>query len=203
VKAGAVRISSNTFSASIQNVAFKNPDGTKVVVALNTASSSQSFKIKWGAESFTYTLPAGAAATFVWAGTQSNGTGGGAPIGQTITLKGFNNKYVSGENGTQAMTCTRATAGTWEQFLVVDAGNGKVSLQSMGKYVSSENGTQAITCNRATHSDWEAFVWSVNADGTITLRGNNNDYVSSENGTQAMTCTRTTASGWESFKVNQ
>ncbi|WP_295794256.1 glycoside hydrolase family 30 beta sandwich domain-containing protein [Mucilaginibacter sp.] len=203
VKAGAVRISSNTFSASIQNVAFKNPDGTKVVVALNTATSSQSFKIKWGAESFTYTLPAGAAATFKWAGTQSSGTGGGAPIGQTITLKGFNNLYVSGENGTQAMTCTRATAGTWEQFLVVDAGNGKVSLQSMGKYVSSENGTQAITCNRATHSDWEAFVWGVNADGTITLRGNNNDYVSSENGTQAMTCTRTTASGWESFKVNQ
>lgn len=202
VKAGAVRISSNTFSASIQNVAFKNPDGTKVVVALNTASSSQSFKIKWGAESFTYTLPAGAAATFKWAGTQSNGTGG-APIGQTITLKGFNNLYVSGENGTTAMTCTRTTPGTWEQFLVVDAGNGKVSLQSMGKYVSSENGAQPITCNRTTHSDWEAFVWGVNPDGTITLKGNNNDYVSSENGTQAMTCNRTTASGWESFKVNQ
>src|SRR3569833_2220118 len=109
------------------------------------------FKIKWGAESFTYTLPAGAAATFKWAGTQSTGGTGGAPIGQTITLKGFNNMYVSGEDGTQAMNCNRATAGTWEQFLVVDAGNGKVSLQSMGKYVSSKNNTQAITCNRATH----------------------------------------------------
>lgn len=202
VRAGAVRISSNT-AGSISNVAFKNPDGTKVVVALNTGSSSQSFKIKWGSESFTYTLPAGAAATFKWSGTQSSGTTSGAPIGQTITLKGFNNDYVSGENGTTAMTCTRTTAGTWEQFLVVDAGNGKVALQSMGKYVSSENGTQPITCNRTSYSDWEEFTWGTNADGTIWLKGNNGDYVSSENGTQAMTCNRTSVSGWESFKVNQ
>jgi len=201
VKAGALRISSNTFSGGIQNVAFKNPDGSKVVLALNTASSSQSFKIKWGGESFTYTLPAGAVATFVWTGTQSTVTG--PPIGQTITLKGFNNLYVSGENGTTAMTCTRATPGTWEQFLVVDAGGGKVALQSMGKYVSSENGTMPITCNRATFSTWESFTWGVNADGTITLQGNNGKFVSSENGTQAMTCNRATASGWESFKVNQ
>jgi glucosylceramidase len=200
VRAGAVRISSNTFSASIQNVAFKNPDGSKVVVALNTATSSQSFKIKWGAESFTYTLPAGAVATFKWSGTQSSG---GPPIGQTITLKGFNNLYVSGENGTTAMTCTRTTPGTWEQFLVVDAGSGKVALQSMGKYVSSENGTMAITCNRTTYGAWEEFTWGVNADGTITLQGSNGKFVSSEDGTQAMTCTRATASGWESFGVNK
>ncbi|HXO77311.1 MAG TPA: glycoside hydrolase family 30 beta sandwich domain-containing protein, partial [Puia sp.] len=201
VRAGAVRISSNTFPAGIQDVAFKNPDGSKVVVALNTASSTQSFKIKWGSESFTYTLPAGAVATFKWTGTQS--TIAGPPIGQTITLKGFNNLYVSGENGTTAMTCTRTTPGTWEQFLVVDAGGGKVALQSMGKYVSSENGTMPITCNRATFSAWESFTWGVNADGTITLQGNNGKFVSSENGTQAMTCNRATASGWESFKVNQ
>ncbi|MDF2431742.1 MAG: glucosylceramidase [Mucilaginibacter sp.] len=201
VRAGAVRISSNTFSSSIQDVAFKNPDGTKVVVALNTASSGQTFKIKWGAESFTYTLPAGAVATFKWAGTQSSGSG--APIGQTITLKGFNAKYVSGENGTAAMTCTRATPGTWEQFLVVDAGNGKVALQSMGKYVSSENGTQPITCNRTSYGAWEQFTWGVNPDGTITLQGSNGSFISSENGMQAMTCTRPTASGWESFGVNK
>ena len=200
VKAGAVRISSNTFPSTIQDVAFKNPDGTKVVVALNTASSSQSFKIKWGGESFTYTLPAGAAATFKWAGTQS---AGGPPIGQTITLKGFNNDYVSGEDGTKAMTCTRTTPGTWEQFLVVDAGGGKVALQSMGLYVSSENGTMPITCNRTSIGAWEEFTWGVNADGSITLQGNNGKFVSSEDGTQPMTCNRATASGWESFGVNK
>lgn len=202
VQAGAVRISSNTFSSTIQDVAFKNPDGTKVVIALNTSGSSQTFKIKWGAESFSYTLPAGAAATFTWSGTQSSA--GGPPIGQSITLKGFNNDYVSSENGQQAMTCTRTTAQAWEHFLVVDAGNGKIALQgNNGDYVSSENGQQPITCNRTTYQAWEEFTWGVNPDGTITLQGNNGDYISSEDGQQPMTCNRTTASGWESFKVNQ
>jgi glucosylceramidase len=130
-------------------------------------------------------------------------SGGGAPIGQTITLKGNNNLYVSGENGTQAMNCNRTTAQAWEQFLVVDAGNGKVALQSMGKYVSSENGAQPITCSRTTFQAWETFTWINNADGTISLQGNNGDFVSSENGAQAMTCNRTTAQGWEEFRVNQ
>lgn len=126
-------------------------------------------------------------------------TGSSVPYGQTITLKGFNGKYVSSENGTQPMTCTRDVAQAWEQFTVVDAGGGKVALQSMGKYVSSENGTQPITCNRTTIGDWEKFDWIVNADGTIALRGNNGRYVSSENGTQAMTCNRTSIGGWEAF----
>ncbi|WP_202925394.1 alginate lyase family protein [Mucilaginibacter sp. 14171R-50] len=125
------------------------------------------------------------------------------PIGTVITLTGFNGKYVSGENGTQAMTCTRATDGDWEHFTVLDAGNGKIYLRSMGKYVSSENGAQAMTCNRTTPGDWEKFTWGVTADGKITLQGNNGKYVSSENGTQAMTCNRTTPQGWESFGLNQ
>lgn len=130
-------------------------------------------------------------------------SGGGAPIGQTITLKGSNNLYVSGEDGTQAMNCNRPTAQAWEQFQVIDRGNGKVSLQSMGMYASSENGTQAITCNRPTIGAWEEFTWINNTDGTISLQGNNGRFVSSENGTQPMTCTRATAQGWEEFSVNQ
>jgi endoglucanase len=122
-----------------------------------------------------------------------------APIAQTIWLKGSNNLYVSGENGTAAMNCNRTSAQAWENFLVSDAGNGKVTLQSMGKYVSSENGEEAITCNRTAPQGWETFDWLVNADGTISLRGNNGLYVSSENGTQAMTCTRTSIQGWEKF----
>ncbi|SDQ01446.1 glucosylceramidase [Mucilaginibacter sp. OK268] len=202
VRPGAVRISSN-LSGSIQNVAFKNSDGSKVLVALNNGSSAVSFKVKWGAESFTYSLAAGAVATFKWSGTQSSGGGTGAPIGSTVTLKGFNNQYVSSENGTQAMNCNRATASGWETFTVVDAGAGKIALQAMGKYVSSENGTQAITCNRTSISDTEKFDWITTTDGKVTLRGNNSKFISSENGTQAMTCTRATASGWEAFGVNQ
>lgn len=130
-------------------------------------------------------------------------TSSAPPIGQTITLKGSNNLYVSGENGTQAMNCNRTTAQAWEQFLVVDAGGGKVSLQSMGKYVSSENGVNPITCNRTTAQGWEQFSWISNSDGTVSLLGSNGRYVSSENGTQAMTCNRTTIGAWEEFRINQ
>lgn len=203
VRPGAVRIASNV-AGSISNVAFKNSDGTKVLIALNTGGSAVSFKVKWGTESFTYSLAAGAVVTFKWAGTPGGGGGGsGAPIGQTITLKGFNNQYVNSQNGTQAMTCNSAVASTWEAFTVVDAGGGKIALRAMNKYVSSENGTQAVTCNRTTIGDWEKFDWVPTADGKVTIRGNNGKFISSENGTQAMTCTRATASGWEAFGVNQ
>jgi chitinase len=131
-----------------------------------------------------------------------NNGGPSIPFGTVISLKGFNNKFVSGQNGTAAMTCTTTTATSTERFTVIDAGGGKVALRSMGKYVSSENGTQAITCSRTTIGDWEKFDWVVAADGKVALRGNNGKFISSENGTQAMTCTRATASGWEYFSIN-
>ncbi|MEM1504105.1 carbohydrate-binding protein [Domibacillus sp. 8LH] len=75
VKPGAYRIDSNTFgSGSIENVAFKNLDGSKVLIALNSSKESREFKIRWGSKSFTYTLPAGAVSTFVWSGTQAGAT---------------------------------------------------------------------------------------------------------------------------------
>jgi hypothetical protein len=125
------------------------------------------------------------------------------PIGQTVTLKGSNNLYVSSENGTQPMNCNRTAAQSWESFTVVDAGGGKVALLNQGKYVSSENGTQAITCNRTAIGPWEQFDWIQNADGTVALRGSNGKYISSENGTQPMTCNRSTAGVTELFRVNQ
>lgn len=127
----------------------------------------------------------------------------GAPVGSVITLKGFNVKYVSGENGTQAMTCTRATASDWEHFTVIDAGYGKIALRSMGKYVSSEDGTKAINCNRTSAGTWEIFDWIPTGTNQVFLRSTNGLFISSENGTQAMTCTRPSASGWEAFGINQ
>lgn len=64
---GALRIASNTFGpGSIEDVAFKNPDGSKVLLVLNGSSASSSFAVNWKGESFNYTLPAGALATFTW-----------------------------------------------------------------------------------------------------------------------------------------
>jgi glucosylceramidase len=70
---GANRVYSSN-SLGIVTVAFVNPDASKVLVAFNDSSQSQTFGAQWGTQSFTYTLPALAAATFTWSGTQSSGT---------------------------------------------------------------------------------------------------------------------------------
>jgi glucosylceramidase len=64
---GAHRINSNTFGAgSIEDVAFQNPDGSIVLLVLNSASSAGTFTVSSSGQSFNYTLPAGALATFSW-----------------------------------------------------------------------------------------------------------------------------------------
>ena len=65
VRPGAVRIAS-TLNATLSNVAFKTPDGKKVLIVMNTATSDQTFNIKYNNKIVTPMLPAGAAATFVW-----------------------------------------------------------------------------------------------------------------------------------------
>jgi glucosylceramidase len=196
VRPDAVRIGAASNHGNLITTAFKNTDGSKVVQVLNNSGGALTFRTIWNNQAISYTLAANSIVSFKW-----NGSGGStAPIGKIITLKGSNNMYVSGENGTTAMMCNRATAGAWEQFTVVDAGGGKIGLQSMGKYVSSENGAASgITCNRTAISGWEAFDWVVNADGKISLRGTNSQYITSNNGTSVMTCDRPSISGWEAF----
>ncbi|MCK9859074.1 glycoside hydrolase family 30 beta sandwich domain-containing protein [Paenibacillus sp. ATY16] len=73
VKSGAYRIESGeSVSGEIEQVAFKNPDGSIVLVALNAASEDKELKVKLGGKSFAYTMPAGAVATFVWPGTANS-----------------------------------------------------------------------------------------------------------------------------------
>jgi glucosylceramidase len=64
---GAHRIRSNTFGAgSIEDVAFQNPDGSIVLFALNSGSGATTFTVSSNGQTFNYTLPAGAVATFEW-----------------------------------------------------------------------------------------------------------------------------------------
>jgi hypothetical protein len=132
-----------------------------------------------------------------------NGNTSTAPIGKTIWLKGFNGQYVSSKGNVNPMWCNATAVQGWNTFLVGDGGSGKVTLSNGGYFVSSENGEQAMTCNRTVADGWEKFDWITNADGTVSLRGNNGLYVSSENGTAAMMCDRPTAQGWESFNFGE
>ena len=53
---------------TVNNVAFKNPDGSIALVAENTGGAPQTFQVSYGGASFPYTLPASAMATFTWPG---------------------------------------------------------------------------------------------------------------------------------------
>jgi glucosylceramidase len=115
VKPGATRIDS-TDNASVRNVAWRNPDGSKALIAYNTTGSTQNTRVNWGNESFTYALPAKTAATFTWTGTPGSGGGGG----HTGAITGLGGKCVdvsgaSSANGTavQLWDCNGTGAQQW------------------------------------------------------------------------------------------
>jgi glucosylceramidase len=65
VRPGSVRIYSN-IPGTLQNVAFKTPDGKKVLIVLNGAGTSQTFNIQFNGKMVTPSLDAGAVGTFVF-----------------------------------------------------------------------------------------------------------------------------------------
>jgi hypothetical protein len=86
VQPGATRIDSNHFvsyyhtssgangaTAGLDDVAFLNPDGSRVLVAYNTSAAPITFGVSWHGSYFTYTIPAGATVTFAW--NRSSATG--------------------------------------------------------------------------------------------------------------------------------
>lgn len=65
VRPGAVRIASATV-AGLPNVAFKNTDGSKVLIVLNSTNTLQTFSIAFNKKWLTSSLSAGSVATFKW-----------------------------------------------------------------------------------------------------------------------------------------
>jgi glucosylceramidase len=79
VQRGAVRIASDRWvsdfsnadktygvTPGLDNVAFLNPDGSKVLVAYDNATQPVRFQVAWNGEGFVYTLDPGATVTFIW-----------------------------------------------------------------------------------------------------------------------------------------
>ncbi|CAL9372388.1 hypothetical protein SUDANB95_00888 [Actinosynnema sp. ALI-1.44] len=118
VKPGAFRIDS-TANSTVQNVAWRNPDGSKALIAHNGGGSAQSVRVNWGNQSFTYTLPARTSATFTWSGTPGSGGGGAITglAGKCVDVAGASTANGTAVqlytcNGTAAQTWTRASDGT-------------------------------------------------------------------------------------------
>jgi glucosylceramidase len=65
VKPGAIRIASDA-STSLPNVAFKNIDGSKVLIVLNNSGGLQTFNIAFNGKTVNSTLGNGSVATYIW-----------------------------------------------------------------------------------------------------------------------------------------
>jgi len=65
VPPNSVRIDSNDLD-TLPNVAFRTPDGKKVLVVSNITDTPQTFDVHTGPKTFTSTLPAGNVGTYVW-----------------------------------------------------------------------------------------------------------------------------------------
>jgi glucosylceramidase len=81
VRPGAVRIASTSFGTTgwngqIMDAAFRNRDGSLVLVAHNENDDPRTFAVALGGSAFTYTLPGGALATFTWPGDAIRDTTG-------------------------------------------------------------------------------------------------------------------------------
>jgi glucosylceramidase len=133
VRPGATRVASTSFGTTgwngqVQDVAFVNPDGSTVLVAHNQNDNPQAFAVRVGGQSFSYTLPGGALATFVWRGHV--GDRPIAPAGWTATANppGPADPCCSGDVAARAVdddATTRYSSGTAQQpgqFLQVDFG---------------------------------------------------------------------------------
>nr|WP_223290983.1 ricin-type beta-trefoil lectin domain protein [Streptomyces avicenniae] len=201
VQPGAQRIDS-TANGTVQNVAWRNSNGTKALIAHNGGTSSQSVRVNWGNQSFTYTLPARTTATFTWSGSQA-GDGGGPSGGGTFTGLAGKCLDVAGAstadgtpvqlyscNGSEAQRWTIGTDGTIRAFgkcLDVSAGSTANGAQ-LQLYTCNGTGAQQWSYNAATRD-----VVNSAADKCLDVTGN-----SSADGTRAQiwTCTGASNQKW-------
>jgi glucosylceramidase len=65
VRPGSVRIASN-HAGTLLNVAFKNPEGKKVLIVLNKGAAAENFNIRFNGKIVTTGLNGGAVGTYVW-----------------------------------------------------------------------------------------------------------------------------------------
>jgi beta-glucanase (GH16 family) len=133
---------------------------------------------------------------------------GTAPPPSTITLRASaNGTFVSADNaGASPLVANRATASTWEQFRLIDNGDGTISLQAVvnGLYVTVDagNGSRLIASRSAIGSS-EKFHRVAQSNGTVALQAVvNNLFVSADlNIGDVLVANRAAASTWEQFTV--
>ena len=139
--------------------------------------------------------------------TSSGGDGGGnqdIPYGRTIKLSAHNGQYVAiGPN--EGNSPLRANNGEFQQFEVVNAGNGYVALRAQnGKLVSArldETGMPLRASRAGVFDIWERFQWASLPNGQCALTAHNGLYVSARlnEGGLPVRASGTSLDIWEKF----
>lgn len=183
VRPGALHIASTSFgtpswNGQITDVAFRNPDGSQVLVAHNENDNPQSFSVSENGQSFDYTLPGGALATFVWRTAPSPAPSERAldPTGWTATANpvGPNEPCCSGDVASNAVdddAATRWSTGTGQapgQYLQVDLG-GPQRLDRFVLDTGASNGDYPRTYAVATSADGTQWTDAGSGSGTGQL----------------------------------
>jgi glucosylceramidase len=65
VRPGSVRVSTNV-PVNLPNVAFRTPEGKKVLIVINTSPERKNFSVKFRGVTLPLSLEGGAAATYIW-----------------------------------------------------------------------------------------------------------------------------------------
>lgn len=129
VMPGAARIYSSNAPGFV-SAAFRNPDGSKVLVVYNEDRGPRSFTAQWGAKSFTDSLPGLAGATFVWNGAQTGSFR--APATAQIQASSYNDEFgLQTESTSDAgggYDVGFADNGDWAHYRNLDFGPGASSV---------------------------------------------------------------------------
>jgi glucosylceramidase len=165
---GATRIYSSN-APNLVSAAFENPDSSKAIIVYNEATTSQSFQIQWGSESLSYTLPAEAAATFTWSGTQT----GTPTVAATSQIMGSSYSVESGLETEQSSDASGdydlgyISPGAYAVYKNVDFGASvsgvSVRVASAGNggtatfYLDSLTGTQVATVALPVTGGWQTW----------------------------------------------
>jgi glucosylceramidase len=190
VKPGAVRIDSNTFgSGNLEDVAFQNPDGSDALVALNAdTSSAHTFNVNENGQYFTYTLPAGAVATFTWTPGSTSTGGGGINSGTWYEVVNSNSGACADAanqgtvNGTavQQWTCGAGQANQEWQFQPTSNGYYQVVSRNAPSLAWDVTGGTSATANGTLIQLWSAtgatnqqWLPTPQSDGSYTFTARN------------------------------
>jgi glucosylceramidase len=197
VRPGAQRIDSSA-NGTVQNVAWRNTDGSKALIAHNRGTGAQSMRVVWGGQSLTYSLPGRTTATFTWSGGQG---GGGTRTGPVVGLAGkcLDVAGASSANGTQVQLWDCNGTGAQQWTFGADG-----TVRALGKCLDvRDNGTangtrvQIWDCSGAANQRWTATagrdLTSASAGTCLDVTGN-----TSANGTptQIWTCTGAANQKW-------